>query len=142
MKKEFKEVPAASGTTASHKRMRYTLDVTQKGQCDLTAQNGLSGITFKNVLTPSRKSSVLADICLLKQTEGYRYTLSAYTTAERENSAYCNEGYIKAPNFNKAEEKLREMAKEFLVICLCQESQRCLDLAETLINEVTRPTGK
>lgn len=142
MKKEFKEVPVAFGTAGNHKRMRYTLDVTQKNQCDLTAQNGRSGITFKDVLTPSRKSSVLADIWLLRQTEGYRYTLSAYTTAERENSAYCNEGYIEAPNFDEAEEKLKEMAKEFLVICLCQESQRCLDLAETLINKVTRPTGK
>lgn len=137
MKKEFKEVPVTSGTARGYKRLRYTLDVTQKGQQDLKAQNGLSGITFRDVLTPSRKSSVLADIWLLKQTEGYKYILSAYTTAERENGAYYNEGYIEAPDFDEAEKKLKEMAKEFLVICLCQESQRCLDLAGTLIDEVT-----
>lgn len=142
MKREFKEIPIAFGTARNYKRMRYTLDVTQKGRCDLTAQNGRSGTTFKDVLTPPRKSSVIADIWYLKDKEGYRYTLSAHTTAERENGTYYNEGYVEAPNFDKAEEKLREMAKEFLVICLCQESQRCLDLADILIKEVTKPTGK
>lgn len=135
----FKEVKPRQGMNHTYKLMRGTLDVTQRDTRDLKARNGLSDCEFRDTMIPAEKTSVVTALFYLKQAEGYRYIIRAYTTAERENSEYCNEGFVEANSYDEAETKIQGMAKELLAICLCMESQRCLDLAEQLIDEVCKP---
>ncbi len=133
----FREVKPPEHVIPACKTMRATLDITKCRTCDISsATPGANGFGFKDVWTPSRKTSVVTELYFDKKPEGYRYEIMAYTTAERENSRYSNDGFIKADSFNKAEAELQEMAKAFLSVCLLTESQRLLDLAEPLIASI------
>lgn len=77
MELTFKEIKPSRNIIHDCKELRCTVDITPKGECDLTAANGKSGITFKNTLTPPRKTSVLVRLWHLKKTEGYMYKIQA-----------------------------------------------------------------